>query len=197
MPSIGRPVPSNLAIEVFEKFKENDHKYMALKKEQFPELVKPPPRVGASGTLGVNWIGLNPDPCKAKYQAKMRGSSTKSLPGQGRPQQRQLDKQSCNAHYLEQRLKLPESLQEESDPLRRTCVFRGKTEELIYHGVSHDERGRKAYLHARKKVMPQERLNHPPTANAEVGWHCYAGKGRLIGRQLAPIPPRPSTIVIG
>merc|ERR1719263_1023436 len=144
--NIGRPVPTKLEIQVYEKFKEGDHKHMEKKKKLYPELVKPAPPVGAAGTGSVNWIGLNPDPCKAKHQAKMQGPSkavaaaakmSKSLSGSTRA----LDGMSSHQHYLEQRLKLPGVLQENGDPLRRTCVFNGRTEELIYHGVSHEQRG--------------------------------------------------------
>merc|ERR1711879_1114436 len=105
--------------------------------------------------------------CKAKRLAKTRGptmatAGRSSLMSQSAPvgataeaARRTLTNMSSNQHYLEQKLKLDGRLQEESDPLRRTCVFQGRTQELIYHGVSHDQRGRRAYLHERSKMMPQ------------------------------------------
>lgn len=67
---IGRPVPSRLEIEVLNKFKENDHRNVEEWMRKLPHLVKPCPPVGAPGKGGVNWVGLNADPCKAKYLAK-------------------------------------------------------------------------------------------------------------------------------
>jgi len=47
-----------------------DSQYSDDKKREYPDLVKPPPAIGAAGTGGVEWVGLNVDPCKAKWLAK-------------------------------------------------------------------------------------------------------------------------------
>mmetsp|Transcript_6783 Transcript_6783/g.12036 ORF Transcript_6783/g.12036 Transcript_6783/m.12036 type:complete len:289 (+) Transcript_6783:115-981(+) len=67
---IGRPVARPLEIEVFEKFKKYESKFTAEKAAQNPHLVRPAPSIGQAGNGCVNWVGLNPDPCKAKYLEK-------------------------------------------------------------------------------------------------------------------------------
>lgn len=53
-------------------------------------MVKEVPAAGAAGRGGVGWIGLNPDPCKAKFLAKQkvagRGLRPISAPSLGRAQ---------------------------------------------------------------------------------------------------------------
>jgi len=77
---IGRPVPRKLEIEVVRKFMKYDSQYADEDRIRRPDLVKPPPEVGAPGTGGVKWVGLNVDPCKAKWLAKCginRGDNSK------------------------------------------------------------------------------------------------------------------------
>jgi len=109
---------------------------------------------------------------------------------------RKLEDMSCNEHYIEQRLKLRPNPLKEHSALMQTGTPLAVQKELIYNGVSHDGQGRAAYLAARRKLMPQRRLAKPVTSAAEVGWRCYAGPKKIIGRQLDPVPPAPSTIVI-
>lgn len=67
---IGRPAASKLEIEVFEKFKNYEKKFNEAKARENPHLVRPAPTIGQAGNGCVNWVGLNPDPCKAKYLEK-------------------------------------------------------------------------------------------------------------------------------
>ncbi|CAE8634231.1 unnamed protein product [Polarella glacialis] len=70
----GRPVPRKLEIEVFERFRRWDLKGSERLREKYPHLVKPRPGLGAPGTGSVKWVGLNPDPCRAKFLEKQRKS---------------------------------------------------------------------------------------------------------------------------
>lgn len=63
-------MPKKLEIEVLRKFMKYDSQYADDARRERPDLVKPPPELGASGTGGVKWVGLNVDPCKAKWLAK-------------------------------------------------------------------------------------------------------------------------------
>jgi hypothetical protein len=47
-----------------------DTQYADDKRREYPHLEKPAPGMGAPGTGGVEWVGLNVDPCKAKWLAK-------------------------------------------------------------------------------------------------------------------------------
>jgi len=98
---IGRPVPAKLEIEVLKKFMKFDSEYAEDKRREFPNLVKPPPGIGEAGTGGVEWVGLNPDPCKAKYLAKMgivRGQDAGSKGGE--PKQELVKKGFSLSGYL-------------------------------------------------------------------------------------------------
>jgi hypothetical protein len=63
-----------------EKFKRFDTTYAEEKKKKFPHLVKGLPGPNDPGKGSVIWIGLNPDPCAAKWKAKMGITSTSSMP---------------------------------------------------------------------------------------------------------------------
>eukprot|EP00928_Gymnodinium_smaydae_P027215 TRINITY_DN21108_c0_g2_i1.p2 TRINITY_DN21108_c0_g2~~TRINITY_DN21108_c0_g2_i1.p2 ORF type:complete len:277 (+),score=57.52 TRINITY_DN21108_c0_g2_i1:143-973(+) len=85
MAACGRPVPSKLEIEVAGRFKRNDSMNMEVTRNRYPHLEKPNPPVGAPGKGGVNWVGLNPDPCKAKYLAKQGGGGPTVVTAPMRP----------------------------------------------------------------------------------------------------------------
>ncbi|CAE7425298.1 ATp6v1fnb [Symbiodinium sp. CCMP2592] len=207
--------PEGVPVRVVEKFKRHNARYMDGWKECLPHLSKPATSAPPAGRGGVSWIGQNPDPCRAKYllkqgvvplppaveqkpsQAESEGepassrselSHSQSAPVLQKRGHRQLEMMSCNEHYIEQRLKLEDEQQLRSGP---------DMKELIYHGVSHDHQGRRAYLQARRRLWPQDRLPAPVTSAAEVGWQSYAGPDKIVGKQLDPVPPPPSTIVLG
>ncbi|CAE7287578.1 Man1b1 [Symbiodinium microadriaticum] len=201
---IGRPTPKALEVRVVEKFKKHNARYMDGWKESLPHLSKPATSVPPAGRGGVSWIGQNPDPCRAKYLLKQgvvplppaaeQKPSPSQAPSDAEPASsrselthsqsapvlqkrghRQLEMMSCNEHYIEQRLKLEDEQQLRSGP---------DMKELIYHGVSHDHQGRRAYLQARRRLWPQDRLPAPVTSAAEVGWRSYAGPDKIVGKQL-------------
>ncbi|CAE7404398.1 Man1b1, partial [Symbiodinium pilosum] len=135
-------------------------------KQELPHLSKPATQEGRGG---VSWIGQNPDPCRAKYllkqgvvplppaiertnsQPQVASSSdaaelvrSESTPVLQEKPRRRLAEMSCNKHYIEQRLKLEDEQQLRSGP---------DMKELIYHGVSYDHQGRRAYLDARRRGL--------------------------------------------
>jgi len=126
--AIGRPKARPLEVEVYKKFARWDQKYIQNTANAFPELKKPPPGVGASGTGSVNWVGLNADPCKAKHDAKredaermldpkkcefmakhkLMHAGASSVPSLSdtltcKFRERKLPKYSASLHYLEQK----------------------------------------------------------------------------------------------
>jgi hypothetical protein len=95
---------------------------------------------------------------------------------------------SCNERYLEQKLGLvPEVAPKMNKSVLSGLRQTGSLKELMYVGVSHDGQGRRAYLQARGKIMPQDRLVQPLTAAAVVGWNSYAGRGKIIDGRPAPV----------
>lgn len=83
----GRPVPRPLETEILEKFKRFDTVYAEQKKKKFPHLVTGPKEPNAPGSGSVIWVGLNPDPCKAKWLEKQgitRQRPRSVPPGMGR-----------------------------------------------------------------------------------------------------------------
>jgi len=125
-------------------------------------------------------------------------SHSQSAPVLQKRGHRQLEMMSCNEHYIEQRLKLEDEQQLRCRSRHSCATLSGPDmKELIYHGVSHDHQGRRAYLQARRRLWPQDRLPAPVTSAAEVGWQSYAGPDKIVGKQLDPVPPPPSTIVLG
>jgi len=66
----GRPAPRPLEIEVLNKFKRHDVSAADALRTMYPQYIKDPPAVGDPGNGSVIWVGLNPDPCKAKYLEK-------------------------------------------------------------------------------------------------------------------------------
>lgn len=268
---IGRPTPALLEIEVLNKFKRFDKEYADHRREEYPGLVKPPPGIGASGAGGVEWIGLNQDPCQAKFLAKqgiVRGNfappkkssdnkellkkgfslsgylSTAPLPyphwqgelhgpfsrprtegGLSRAQsvpatavskrtsmrssavtnatrssvaemvskevKRQLENMSCHEHYLEEVKGLPGK-----PDLEYPAPTPSDLRELIYDGVSGQQKGRYRYLYKRHRIMPQERSQLPTTSAQEVGWKAYAGKGKFVGKMLERMKPPPDMLTI-
>eukprot|EP00439_Symbiodinium_sp_Y106_P023503 s5088_g2.t2 len=193
------PTPKPLEVRVVEKFKRHNARYMDGWKESLPHLSKPATSAPPAGRGGVSWIGQNPDPCRAKYLLKQgvvplppaveqkpspsqavgvlsELSHSQSAPVLQKRGHRQLEMMSCNEHYIEQRLKLEDEQQLRSGP---------DMKELIYHGVSHDHQGRRAYLQARRRLWPQDRLPAPVTSAAEVGWQSYAGPDKIVGKQFS------------
>jgi len=84
---IGRPAPRPLEIEVLNKFKRHEVAYNDERRKKYAQYIKDPPEVGAPGTGAVIWVGLNPDPCKAKYLAKCGiGTGPKKERPQSAPQ---------------------------------------------------------------------------------------------------------------
>jgi len=65
---IGRPKPGKLEIEVVTKFMKHDRTSDDIRREKYPHLVKDAHLTKGKGS--VQWVGLNPDPCKAKYLLK-------------------------------------------------------------------------------------------------------------------------------
>merc|ERR1719198_682026 len=104
---------------------------------------------------------------------------------------RQLDKMSCNEHYLEQRLVLPGK-----PAVDYPAPTPSDLREYLYDGVSQQEAGRYRYLYKRHRIMPQERSKFPTTSAAEVGWQAYGGKGVFVGKMLKKMQPPPDTICI-
>lgn len=216
---IGRPVPKKLEQEVVEKFKRFDTKYAEEKKKKFPHLVKGLPGPNDPGKGSVIWVGLNADPCAAKFKAKQgltshAPSGTASMPnlptssGFGlsdatMKRRRNLAQISSIAHFLDQSKRLcepawisgprpmpgPLVTEETDDP-----------QELLYSGVTQQEEGRYGYLKMRKTLFPQEKAETPVTCFQEVGWSVYMGKSGdktlFANRQNRPIPPKPTTIII-
>eukprot|EP00933_Yihiella_yeosuensis_P041350 TRINITY_DN35742_c0_g1_i1.p1 TRINITY_DN35742_c0_g1~~TRINITY_DN35742_c0_g1_i1.p1 ORF type:complete len:320 (-),score=45.13 TRINITY_DN35742_c0_g1_i1:101-1027(-) len=84
MAVIGRPVVRPLEVQVFEKFRRNDLRISEQLRKEYPHLIKPPPPIGHSGCGSVKWVGLNPDPCKAKFLEKQgllsKSASAPTLP---------------------------------------------------------------------------------------------------------------------
>lgn len=76
----GRPVPRPLEVEIFGRFQRWDSRYADVRKEMYPHLVKPAPAVGDVGLGSVCWVGLNPDPCKAKFMNKGGAKRPASAP---------------------------------------------------------------------------------------------------------------------
>lgn len=223
---IGRRAALPLEVEVYRKFNRWDQKFIEGKKQEFPHLVRPPPGVGASGAGSVNWVGLNADPCLAKFKAKQghvkemadplkakffaqRGlnvmnAGSKSLPtlsdsfyGKFRTGQHCRDKHlsrcSASLHYLEQKIKCTPLQRDQSTDVQPEQV---PVEELLYSGVSRDSEGRSAYLRNRHQMAPQDKAKTPVTASQVVGWRCYRGPGKHVGKQLKPCEPPPSMIYL-
>jgi len=104
---------------------------------------------------------------------------------------KQLNRMSSHEHYLEQRLHC-------GNQFGTKCTADVQDlKEKIYFDVSHHGNGRAAYLDARSKIMPQDKFHEPDSCSHEIGWRCYAGPGKHIGKQLKPIPEKPSTICLG
>lgn len=84
-------MPKPLEVEVIKKFLRHEARDAATRRVRHARLVKKLPAVGAPGMGSVTWVGLNPDPCKAKFLAKTgRANSTGTLrpasaPAGGRP----------------------------------------------------------------------------------------------------------------
>jgi len=211
-----------LEVEVYRKFARWDQKFIQGKKEEYPDLVKPPPGVGHSGAGSVNWVGLNPDPCKAKFQAKQAAlkeledplkaafiakqglvsAGTRSLPTlstsmTSKFRDRRLSRYSASLHYLEQKKGM--------SPMQRDdvkeSIASGKSdivpiEELLYSGISRDNEGRLAYLQNRHQMAPQDKAKNPLTAAQVVGWQCYRGPGKFVGQKAKRCEPPQSMIYI-
>jgi hypothetical protein len=273
---MARPIPTKLEIECVEKFKVNDSNNMKACAKLYPHLAKPAPSVTAPGKGGVNWVGLNPDPCKAKYLAKcgisapapepkkkkkkkserkpefeeipripeedenqeqshlIDGHSVRmarspslpplsrhgSRPGTGasalskscfssmytstsvrtsksvqdlvqKEVRKELNRMSSHEHYLEHKLVCGNQFG--TKPTTDVTDLK----EALYYDVSHNGYGRGAYLDARKKMFPQDKFYHSDTCAHDIGWDCYAGPGKFVGKQLKPVPEKPTTICLG
>eukprot|EP00746_Dinoflagellata_sp_MGD_P162084 gnl/MRDRNA2_/MRDRNA2_89489_c0_seq1.p1 gnl/MRDRNA2_/MRDRNA2_89489_c0~~gnl/MRDRNA2_/MRDRNA2_89489_c0_seq1.p1 ORF type:complete len:212 (+),score=43.30 gnl/MRDRNA2_/MRDRNA2_89489_c0_seq1:68-703(+) len=207
--NIGRPVPKKLEQEVVQKFMRFDSQYAEEKKKKFPHLVRGLPGPNDPGKGSVIWVGLNPDPCAAKWKAKM-GLSTagaSSMPNLHEEQdngltsatmkrRRNLAKISSVEHFLEQSTKLIEPTWT-SGPRPKPCPRAVENpQEMLYAGVTSEGEGRYGYLKHRKALFPQEKRDLPETCFQEVGWNVYLGEGKFVAKVPRPYPPKPSMIII-
>lgn len=231
---------------MLERFNRHDSKFVRARREVYPHLVKEVPAAGAAGRGGVGWIGLNPDPCKAKLLAKQkvagralrpisaphlgRAQSTvtlqrsaaaidaghgnvqqteaaskreprpSSVPSGGRYGRRSGRSQniSSHQHFIEQKLELPEAIT--SDIFKKPLqgdepkhMNADSMREMLYLGVSYHGQGRRAYLRARAKIMPQDRSKAPLTTLSGLGWDYSRGKP---SQRLQPVPTSAAACVV-
>lgn len=217
-PGIGRRPPKPLEVEVFRKFNKHDKQFIEAKRTEFSHLLKPPPGEGAAGTGSVNWVGLNVDPCKAKFLVKKEAlelmsadpikakflaknslvtAGTRSLPNLEKDtsttdkfRHRKLSKISAAVHFLEQKKGMNPLQADDARPDKLPL------EEKLYSGVSRDSEGKAAYLKVRHGMWPRDKSRAPITSSQVVGWDCYKRPGKHIGKQLKPCEPPPSMIFI-
>jgi len=209
----GRYEPSPLEIQNRIKFNRWDHTFIERRRQEYPQLDKGNPGVGAYGRGAMSWVGCNADPSKAKFLAKqaaaremadplkakfmakqgLASAGSRSLPNMsasqlGKFRDRNLSRYTASLHYLEQKKGMG-PLQVQGAKSQKVPV-----EELLYSGISRDLEGRQAYLQSRHQMAPQDKNAAPVSSAQEVGWQCYQGPDKVIGRQLKPCRPPPSMI---
>lgn len=64
--------------------------------------------------------------------------------------------------------KLHQAKKAEKQTLKRTPSM----ERLLLDGISHEGKGRAAYLKHQRSKSPQRKYRHPQTSSQEVGWEC-------------------------
>ncbi|KAF4755696.1 hypothetical protein FOZ63_004984, partial [Perkinsus olseni] len=147
--------------EIFDKERAQQRKWIQDAFEEYEKSgQKLQPRYKFDGRGSTMWIGLNADPCKAKYLAKLD-------PGLGDrpdPTEPQPPPKSSATRFLEQRFGLSPSpyCQFSSKKVPRPELLVQDTadavgEELLVYGVSGEGEGRKGYLDFRKlATTPQQ-----------------------------------------
>ncbi|KAF4677730.1 hypothetical protein FOL47_010951 [Perkinsus chesapeaki] len=175
--------------EIFDKERAQQRKWI---QHAFDEYKKSGQKIESrykfDGRGSTMWIGLNADPCKAKYLAKLDpGATERPDPTEPNPPPK-----SSSTRFLEQ-VGLASAglfnlfLQRFGLSPSPYCEFSSKkvprpelietesphriAEELLVHGVSRVEEGRRGYLQYRKLTEPQQRFAGGPVTSAmEIGW---------------------------
>ncbi|EER02204.1 hypothetical protein Pmar_PMAR008986 [Perkinsus marinus ATCC 50983] len=178
--------------EIFEKERGQQRKWIQNAFEEYKKSGKRlKPRYKFDGRGSTIWIGLNADPCKAKYLAKFDlGTSDKTDPTEPFPAPK-----SSAVRFLEQRFALspPPYCEFSTKKIPRGELLARETsdavgEELLVYGVSSEEEGKRAYLDFRRRTTgPQQRCTGAPVTTAmEVGWTVPAqGEAQTRKRSLS------------